>query len=149
MPVGGAKPKPRDQIRHRVPPVHDWTEVEDVPYRGPAPLLPHRYRTLVEDDSQHRVRVDWPARTRKWWSVVSSMPHCVLWTQADWEDALDTAEVHARFVEGANGTELRIRSKRLGLTLDDRRDLRIRYVPARQEIEHSEVIPDNVRYLDL
>ncbi|MEV2236688.1 hypothetical protein [Micromonospora sp. NPDC049891] len=41
---------------------------------------------------------------------------------------MDTAEVHARFVEGGSATELRIREKLLGTTLDARRDLRIRYV---------------------
>lgn len=39
MPISGSKPKPRNQIRHRVPPVHDWTEVVDVPFAG-GPSLP-------------------------------------------------------------------------------------------------------------
>lgn len=149
MSLAGRKPKPEDQRRNRHAPVHDWTEVEDVPYHGPAPMLPARYRTIEDDDANHSVRLKWPARTQRWWAVISAMPHCVLWTDADWQDALDCAEVHARFVEGANGTELRIRSKRLGITLDDRRDLRIRYVPARAEQPEREAVPDNVRYLDL
>ena len=150
MPALGRKPKPEDQRRNRMPPVHDWIEVEDVPYHGPAPLLPPRYRTIEDDSDAHQIRQKWPARTRNWWAVVSAMPHCVLWTPSDWQDALDCAECHARFVEGANGTELRIRTKRLGITADDRRDLRIRYVPARPEpAEAGEAVPDNVRYLDL
>jgi len=132
-----------------MPPTHDWIEVEDVPYHGPAPLLPNRYRTIEDDADNHQIRLKWPARTRHWWSVVSSMPHCVLWTESDWQFALDVAEIHARFVEGANGTELRIREKLLGVTMDSRRDLRIRYVAARPEPVASEDVPDNVRYLDL
>lgn len=149
MPIAGRKPKPRDQIRHRVPPVHDWTEVVDEPYRGPAPLLPPRYRTIEDDAANHSIRIKWPARTQKWWAIVSAMPHCVLWTDADWQFALDTAECHARFVEGGSGAELRQREKIIGTTADARRDLRIRYVPARAEPAEREAVPDNVRYLDL
>jgi hypothetical protein len=80
-----------------------------------------------------RQRIRYPARTLAWWAVISRMPHCVLWTAADWQYALDVVEAHARFVEGTNGTELRIREKQLGTTLDARRDLRIRYVEPRAE----------------
>ena len=150
MGLAGRKPKPEDQRRNRNPPVHEWIEIEDVPYHGPAPMLPARYRTIEDDSNNHQVRLKWPARTQRWWAVISAMPHCVLWTPADWQFALDVAEIHARFVEGSNGTELRIREKLLGTTLDARRDLRIRYVPAREEpAERDEAVPDNVRYLDL
>lgn len=142
MPVTGAKPKPGEERRHRVPPVHDWTEVENVPYEGEVPLLPQRWG--LDKEEGIKVHLEWPARTRQWWRVVSSMPHCVLWTEADWHYALDTAEVHARFIEGSNGTELRIREKLLGLTLDARRDLRIRYVEPRPE----SAVPAGVTRLD-
>lgn len=58
------------------------------------------------------------------------MPHCVLWTDSDWEFAVDTAFVHASFVSGdlRQAAELRNRDKLLGTTFDSRRDLRIRYV---------------------
>ncbi len=133
MAVSGRKPKVAEERRNRMPAAHDWIEVEDIPYHGPAPLLPNRYRTMAEDDETRQVRLKWPARTQRWWAVISAMPHCVLWTDADWQFALDVAEIHARFVEGSNGTELRIREKLLGTTLDARRDLRIRYVPARPD----------------
>lgn len=44
MPLPGPRPKPRDQIRHRIPPAHEWTEVPDTPYlRGPGlPRSPAR-----------------------------------------------------------------------------------------------------------
>lgn len=131
MAVAGRKLKPEEERRNRHAPTHDWTEVESVPYEGDVPTLPQRWG--LDPEEGVKVRLQWPARTRAWWAVISRMPHCVLWTEADWQDALDCVEVHARFVEGSNGTELRIRTKRLGVTLDDRRDLRIRYVEPRPE----------------
>jgi hypothetical protein len=143
----GRKPKPEALRRNRTAPTHDWTEVEDSPYTGPRPALPTRYR--VDPETHTRFKVAWPARTRGWWGVVSTMPHCRLWSAADWEFALETAEVHARFVEGSNATELRIRQKLLGTTLDSRRDLRIRYVPAAAERETPAGVVDMAAYRDL
>lgn len=134
MPVTGRKPK--DNPRNHVPPVHDWTEVRDVPFAG-GPKLP-------------RLRPDgkpWPKRTKAWWLAVSTMPHCVLWRDSDWSFALDVAQLAAAFHEGdmARGPELRQREALLGTTLDARRDLRIRYLPvvARAEppTEEQEAAP--------
>ncbi|HEX6685752.1 MAG TPA: hypothetical protein VF062_23455 [Candidatus Limnocylindrales bacterium] len=126
MAVVGRKPKSDKERRNRVAPVHDWAEVEDIPYTGERPRLPQRFRTDPETGTS--VRVSWPARTKGWWDIVSRMPHCRLWSASDWEFAIETAEVHARFAEGTNATELRIRQKLLGTTADARRDLRIKYV---------------------
>jgi hypothetical protein len=128
MAIPGAKPKPQGHAVTRHKQVHEWTEVENRPFEG-GPKLPYRYVQLETEDGVTELRVAWPAATKRWWSVVSTMPHCVLWTAADWEYAIETAEVHARFTQRAtNGTELRIRQKLLGTTLDSLRDLRIRYV---------------------
>ncbi len=130
MPVAGAKPKEdRSQVRHRVPAVHDWTEVEDVPFTR-APKLPEREKQVSWADAG-AVGGSWPQSTLRWWEAVSTMPHAKLWTKAEWVFAMDTAEVHARTMEawrGYTGTELRNREKLLGMTADNRRDLRIRYV---------------------
>jgi hypothetical protein len=117
MPVAGRKPKPDGQKRNRVKPVHDWTEVVDVPYAGPVPSLPRR-------------RGGWSARTKRKWAAWSSMPHCVLWGPAEWDFALDALELAAQFHDGNErvATELRNREKILGTTRDFLRDLRIRYV---------------------
>lgn len=141
MAVVGRKLKPEDERRNRAAPTHEWTEVEDVPYSGPVPRLPQRW--MFNPDTFKRTRVDYPARTLQWWSAISRMPHCVLWTPADWHYALDTVESHARFVEGDKGTELRIREKQLGNTIDARRDLRIRYIepkPERPDGPSAEVV---------
>lgn len=120
MPVAGRKPKPEGQARNRNKPTHDWTEVEDVAF-GDGPKLPSKMPNGLP----------WPAPTRRWWASVSSMPHCVLWSESDWQFALDTAFVAGIFhMQGSNvyATELRNREKVLGTTSDYRRDLRIKYV---------------------
>lgn len=222
MPVTGRKPKPDGQIRHRVKPTYEWTNVPDEPYAGKVPPLPKRpgrwegkeppmparplgtaglalweraWRTprateldveallvLCEQMDERvglRVRVlrdgdwrernglrgldnqivaglaalrleddrpvlqEWPTETKRWWKTVSRMPHCVLWTEADWQFALDTALIAAGFHAGDMrlATELRAREKILGTTADARRDLRIRYIDS-QETDESESAED-------
>ena len=119
MPVVGRKPKPAGQAVNRVKPAYEWVEVDDRPFHGGPPLPARRPSGAA-----------WPAATRRWWKVVSTMPHCVLWTPADWEFAQQTAVLQAAFDDGDMrlGTELRNRDRKLGMTMDSRRDLRIRYV---------------------
>lgn len=120
MPAPGAKPKDGPKVT-RVQPTHDWTEVPDAPYAGPRPALPKVVRKGW----------GWTAATRRWWEVVTTMPHCALWKDGDWQFALDTARIHANFIAGhaPSAQELRVREKIMGTTADARRDLRIRYVP--------------------
>jgi hypothetical protein len=214
VPMAGRKPK-SGPVRHRVKPVHDWTEVTWVPFED-GPELPSRPRNedlppspapprplgregrklwertwraaggqpvdeeallmlceqtdervdlrpkVIEDGSRwaraalraidaqiaqglsalglqssRTIPERWPAETRRWWRAVSRMPHCTLWTESDWQYALDTACVAAAFHSGDArlAGELRQREKVLGLTQDSRRDLRIRYVPPAEETE--------------
>ena len=99
----------------------DWVEVVNRPFED-GPPLPARQRSGRP----------WPAWTRRWWRAISRMPHCVLWTAAEWRYALDTAMVAAAFHSGdlKQAKELRQREAVLGTTLDARRQLRIRYVDA-------------------
>ena len=130
MPVTGRKPKPEGQKRNRVKPTYEWTEVPDVPFIG-GPKLPAK---RAEGKA-------WPARTKRWWDAISTMPHCVLWTPTDWEYAIDTALVAAEFHAGDMrlAAELGRREKLLGNTFDSRRDLRIRYVQSEESEEHAGV----------
>jgi hypothetical protein len=132
LPVAGRKPKPDEQKVTRHPLTQDWMDVEDVPFSG-APRLP---RHPVDGQT-------WPRWTRRWWTVVSTMPHCILWTEADWQFAFETAAVAAEFHAGDMkvAKELRDRERKMGMTVDDRRDLRIRYVAA-PEAEESGVDGD-------
>jgi hypothetical protein len=136
MPVTGRKPKPEGQKRNRVKPVYDWVEVKDVPFSEPHKLAPCP-RWLGR----------WPEATKRWWKLISTMPHCVLWSESDWSFAQDTALVAARFHEGdmRAAAELRNREKVLGTTVDYRRDLRIRYV---SEVEDDEASPATVTQMD-
>lgn len=118
MPVRGRPPKPDGQAVNRNPKTHSWVEVPDLPYKGRRPKLPRR-----ADGA-------WSARAKRKWQVWSTMPHCRLWTDGDWEYALDSLEVFERFHRGdrAAAKELRDREKVMGTTLDYLRALRIRYV---------------------
>lgn len=123
MAVSGPLPNPdRSQVRHANP-VHEWTEVDDVPFEGH--LLPDRYAVV-----RGELRTTWPPPAVRWWNAIRRMPHARLWTPADWERAFGTAELVARFHEGesARATEIRLRESEMGVTIEDRRKLRIRYV---------------------
>ena len=83
---------------------------------------------FVVYEMQEQVKLQ--GMTRQWWDTVSTMPHCVLWSPADWMFALTTATVADAAFCGISSaaTELRNREKVLGTTVEYRRDLRIRYV---------------------
>lgn len=127
MPISGAKPSGRPTV-NRNKPTHDWTTVPNKPYNGPRPELPLTRQVMVKNGEVEIVPIE--ERTRQWWQVISSMPHCILWTDSDWIFALDTAMVHASAVYGSvtASSELRQRERILGVTMDARRDLRIKYV---------------------
>lgn len=152
MGAPGVKPKEdRSQVRHANR-VHEFTEVEDVPFES-GPDLPIR----GTGDNQAAWTAagvipgtGWPEATLAWWNVIRRMPHCTLWAEADWSFAIATAETHARFIEGwkgYTGGELRQREKLMGVFLDARRDLRIKYVPAKAKRPADE-LPSEVARLD-
>lgn len=138
MPVSGRKPKPEGQARNRNKPTWDWTEVVDVPFAD-APDLPS---VRPSGDA-------WPVSTDRWWAAISGMPHCTLWSDSDWMFAEHTARLVAAFDEGKLdlAAEIRQREKKLGVTADDRRDLRIRYVDA-PDSQDGEEAASNVTSLD-
>ena len=127
MPVAGRKPKEGPK-RNRMPAVHDWLEVEDVPFTGKVPVELPKTRTFVTKADVYELPLD--SKTATWWKTLSRMPHCMLWTESDWQFALMSAIVADDAFRGVPGAmaELRQREKLLGTTLDARRDLRIRYV---------------------
>jgi len=153
MGLPGTKPvADRSQVRraNKPEPGTEWREVEDVPFLG-APALPARDEGSTRADGRPiGIFADsWPAATTRWYRAISRMPHAVLWNESEWEFVFSTAETHARFTEGwrgcATGSELRMKEKLLGMTHDARRDLRIRYVPAKTTTTE---LPDNVTQLD-
>lgn len=125
MPPSGAVPKPPGQAVTRHAKAHDFIDVENVAFEG-GPDLPEKMSNGMP----------WPQRTRDKWDVWRAMPHCRLWSAAEWDFALDTIEVAASFhLSGhqAFATELRNREKILGTTLDFRRALRINYVAPKEQ----------------
>lgn len=121
MPVAGRKPKPEGQKRNRAPLTHQFVDVPDVAFVG-GPELPAK-------------NPDWRAETKQWWTSVVRMPHCVLWTETDWQFAFDSALVYEEFLsEPIKAAPAKLNcDKQLGTTMDFRRDLRIRYVPPDSE----------------
>ncbi len=126
MPLPG--PEPSETKRRRNKDTHEWVQVENVRFDN-APELP-------------RKRGRWSQMTRRWWTAISTMPHCILWDDADWQFAFDTALIAAAFHAGnvKAATELRQRERIMGTTLDARRDLRIKYVEAAAEPEKPALV---------
>jgi hypothetical protein len=120
MAVRGPKPG-RPGVGHgRDKPIHDWTEVLDVPFEGGMDLTEYR------PDGR-----PWPEATKAKWEAWKSMPHAKLWGPAEWSYALDALSLAASFHDSGEArfaTELRNRERVLGTTNEYRRDLRIRYV---------------------
>lgn len=140
MSVAGRKPKPQGQTVHRVKPVHEWTEVEKVPFEG-GPDLPE-----MRSDGRR-----WPERTRLKWDAWRAMPHCKLWGSAEWDFAFDSIELAALLHDGEprHATELRNREKVLGTTGDYLRDLRIRYVDPSESVASSAGVTNLADYREL
>lgn len=100
----------------------DWTEVEDKPFTGKPPVA---LTAKVLGERVHPL-------VASWWKTIARMPHCKLWTEADWLYAFDTAVLKQQWYRSpatANlATEIRRREDQMGTTLEARRKLRIRYV---------------------
>lgn len=116
MPVRGRPPKDDGAKVNRVPMQHQWTDVRDVPFEPPR-----GHKTCPVEGA--------PAATRRWWTAISTMPHCVLWGPGEWAFAEMTAVLHAKaWASGQGGKEVRDRERVMGTTEDARRALRIRYI---------------------
>lgn len=126
MPITGAKPQ--DVKRHRNPETYEWLEVLDVPYEGASPDLPNTHE--VTSRGGKRYEMTFQQMTKDWWEVIRRMPHCVKWSDSDWQFALATSIVADEAFSGNIGAaaELRQRERFMGTTMDARRDLRIKYV---------------------
>lgn len=117
MPVPGRQPKPDGQKTNRGPVQHTYLNIPNVPY------------VPTKDEAKCPV-VNAPAETRRWWKMVSTLPHCLHWEEGEWEYARATAVIHAAFMGGRPtlAKELRDRERAIGTTEDARRALRIRYI---------------------
>lgn len=142
MPSPGTKPKAGPK-HGRSPLTVDWTDVVDEPYVGWRPDLPETRRVeWTERDGRRSEDQRLRPETEGWWETVSTMPHCRLWSKSDWVFALATAFVADMVFCGDRGAagELRQREKIMGVTVDARRDLRIRYVPRAEAAGDAPVV---------
>lgn len=125
MAIRGPKPKAETlSRRHRS--AHGWTEVENVPFKGGRRL------SRTRPDGQ-----PWLQRTRHKWRAWSTMPHCCLWRDSDWEFALTAAFIADEFYrtgKTAWASELRHWERVMAVTMDDRRSQRIVYVEPRPQV---------------
>lgn len=111
----------------------EWLDVFDIPFAGERPELPVSRMYLTAEGVP--LELELSEQTRAWWVIVSTMPHCILWTPADWQFAVDLALLKDGFYysPGANvsaAVEIRRREDQLGTTVEARRKLRIRYLEA-------------------
>lgn len=126
MGVTGAKPQ--EIKRNRNPETYEWLEVVNTPYTGDKPSLPDHATLMSRGGNTYDM--PWLPEVERWWEVMCRMPHCIHWTESDWEFALATTPIAQQAWMGNTGAsaELRIRESKMGTTMDSRRDLRIKYV---------------------
>jgi hypothetical protein len=115
-------PAPKDVKHGHTPNALSWTEVPDVPFTGGPDLPP-----LGRNKKWHPLVV-------KWWAIVTAMPHCTLWRDEDWQDLLELAYDKDFYWKcgdkrtTSQSTEIRRKSDGLGIGLQARQKLRIKYV---------------------
>ncbi len=111
-------PPPSENKRRRNADTFAWVDVVSSPFDGSSPDLPDA--------------LDGNVLVARWYEAIRSMPHCRLWTASDWMFAVSTAFVALDAFSGERPAafgELRQREAKMGVTLEDRMKLRIRYVP--------------------
>lgn len=125
--------EPREQSRYRASNTTGWTDVPNVPFTSLTPVLPTK--------KGHK----WYPEVQAWWKIVRRMPHCVLWTETDWQFALETAflkqdwwsDYYSGTVYTTKSVEVRRREDQMGTTVEARRKLRIRYTDVEAASEQS------------
>lgn len=112
-------------------------EVLNVPYTSQLgkPKMPKSWQTYLPGEGQVDMPV--PNEAKIWWSAVSSMPHCVLWTPSDWQFFKSTFYLacHCYSGEAKYFAELRQREEKMGVTSASRLALRIRYIEPEDTIK--------------
>lgn len=114
----------------------DWRYVIDKPHRRkPLIDLPADRGEGLDQESGSTRRLTWHDQTLVWWDVVKTLPHAALWGAGDWGLAVATAYLaDVAFRDGTTSafTELRRREDELGMTVEARRKLRIKWVSAEE-----------------
>lgn len=146
MGLPGREPNPDSINRNK--PSADWTDVEDKPYTGKIPVTLPATRAYETPDGPETIALS--ALTKDWWKVHTRMPHCILWTDADWIFARDTALLVDMLYAGKHtvATEIRTRLKTMGATHDARVTMRIRYIKPEPKAAAKKAATANVTNID-
>lgn len=130
----GRRPNPdRSAVRNRVPLSKELRRVVNTPFENgrnrELPPLP-------------RGKGLWHERTLKWWDTIRTMPHARLWSESDWDFAIETAVIYQAFWLGdlKADTSLRIRERLMGCTYESRLSAGIVYAEPEPE-PLAEVMP--------
>jgi hypothetical protein len=124
-------PPPKDVKHGHTARALAWTDVPDVPFEDGPPLPPLGGRKR------------WHPLVQQWWVIVSRMPHCVLWRAEDWHKALELAYDKDLYWRNGNdrttsqATEIRRKEDQLGIGMDARTKLRIRYVTPKSDEQQA------------
>lgn len=134
--IAGQGPPPKDpakRARSNSDPMGRKTYVRQAA-RVEQPSLPTVYEI---DENGDRKRVGWCTQTQRWWKMWAAEPLAVDFTASDWDHLVDTARLHNAFWRTSDArlmknlaAEIRVRTAKLGATIEDRLRLRIDYVPA-------------------
>lgn len=134
-------PAPKENKIGRTP-ITEWTEVENTPNL---------------DGLSHELgnppTLGWHPSTVEWWEAVRTLPHTRLWQETDWRFAEDTALIKNIFYSGSARSgemvEMRHREDLMGLSMEARRKLRIRYVAPRIETSAIEERGDETAIVNI
>lgn len=119
----------------------EWTQVEDIPYVSQS--KPKRPSTrYITDSDGNTSREEFTSEAIAWWDTVSRMPHCVLWKDSDWLFAKATMLLVDDLWRGNSkiASEIRQREAKMGVTLESRNALRIKYVESKKAVAMSDTI---------
>lgn len=148
MALRGAPSK--ENAVNRNPKVHDWAEFTNVPYAGPRPELPasREVRWVSKEDGPQVELVDLKPLTLQWWEALTTLPHCVVWSPADWMFAVATALIADAVFSGdmTRAAELRQREALMWATEDSRRSNKVRYVDATVATDAKATVTDLDRF---
>lgn len=118
----GPPPKPAERRARRNQERHSKIGVG-------APGLMLRWESVPQPRLPRLPKGDWPEATKRWWTNWGKAPQAEHLGRTDWDFLLDTALIHARFVQGelALAAELRQRVAKFGATPEDRLRLRFQF----------------------
>lgn len=135
--MAGRGPAPKDPSK-RARQNKDVVPLRTVEVRPvPQPELPVVYTPYGDT-------FEWPEVTQRWWQSWGEHPLSAGFTQADWDELMIAARLHADYWMGnvKAAAELRLRTAKFGTTPEDRARLRLQFVTADDAERKSQASKD-------